>query len=266
MLKCVKYHGCGNDFIICEYDKEANYKEIALKVCNRYIGIGADTLIVIDPHKPEVWFYNADGTIAPMCGNGIRCVAAYLKEEGYVNSDEIIIETSTGKRKVYYEKNGLYRINMGVPSYNKEDLALEYEKDELFDEEYIYNGQKFNLNAIFFTTHHLVIPVNDLNIPDEVGEYFCNHPMFKQKINVNFVQIISEKLITIKTYERGCGWTKACGSGSTSSVAVLNRKGLVKDEVKVLFEYGLITIHKVNSDYYMIGPAVKIAEKINFID
>ena len=125
MLLFNKYHGCGNDFIICEYQENINYSEITKKICNRYTGIGADTLIVIEPKTPRIWFYNADGTLAPMCGNGIRCAAAYLKNNNYVTEDIVNIETTTGVRKVYYLENNLYKINMGKPSYKKEDIDLE---------------------------------------------------------------------------------------------------------------------------------------------
>lgn len=263
--KFLKYHGCGNDFIVCEYDEKLDYSEITRKICNRYIGIGADTLIAIEPKEPRIWFYNADGTYAPMCGNGIRCAAAYLKHNNYVNSDTIDIKTSTGIRKVYYLDNDLYKINMGKPDYKKESIDLEYEKEELFDEDFIIDNKKYNLNALFFTTHHLVVIVDELDITDKVGHYLCTHPMFKKGINVDFIKIVDRQTIIQRTYERGCGWTKACGSGATSSVAVLNRKGLVDDKVDVLFEYGTVTITKENDEYYMSGPATLVAKNIEFV-
>ena len=82
-MKFLKYHGCGNDFIVCEYQDGYDYSKVTPKICNRYTGIGADTLIVVEPKTPRIWFYNADGTFAPMCGNGIRCAAAYLKHYNY---------------------------------------------------------------------------------------------------------------------------------------------------------------------------------------
>lgn len=263
-IKLHKYHGCGNDFLICEYQEGINYNKLSKDICNRYIGIGADTLIVIDPIKLLVLFYNADGTDAPMCGNGIRCAAAYLKNNKYISNDIVELNTSTGIRKVYYLDNNIYKINMGKPSYEKDDIDLIYDKPYLFDENHIYNNTIFNLNALFFTTHHLVIAVNDLNISDDVGKYFCEHPMFKKGINVDFVKIINNNTITMKTYERGCGWTKACGSGATSSVAVLNKKGLVDNNVIVKFEYGDINIIKNNDEFYMAGPAVLVSDNIEY--
>ena len=263
-VKFLKYHGCGNDFIVCEYQEGLDYSEITRKTCNRFTGIGADTFIAIDSKNYRIWFYNADGTHAPMCGNGIRCAAAYLKHQGCVNTETINITTDSGIRKVYYKENDLYSINMGFPSYKKEDIDLDYDKDILFDEVFEFKGKKYNLTALFFTTHHLVIPVDDLNITDEVGEYFCKHPVFTKMINVDFVKIIDKDTIATRTYERGCGWTKACGSGATSSVAVLQKQGLLNNKVKVLFEYGQIIISKEEDGYFMTGPAERIADNINF--
>ncbi len=263
-VKFLKYHGCGNDFIICEHQDGLDYSEITRRTCNRFTGIGADTFIAIDSKNYRIWFYNADGTKAPMCGNGIRCAAAYLKHQGCVNTETINITTDSGIRKVYYKENDLYSINMGFPSYKKEDIDLDYDKDILFDEVFEFKGKKYNLTALFFTTHHLVIPVDDLNITDEVGEYFCKHPVFTKMINVDFVKIIDKDTIATRTYERGCGWTKACGSGATSSVAVLQKQGLLNNKVKVLFEYGQIIISKEEDGYFMTGPAERIADNINF--
>jgi len=259
-----KYHGCGNDFIITEYEENVDYSLLTQKICNRYVGIGADTFITVNTKNGfEVKFFNADGTEAPMCGNGIRCAAQYLKDYNCVNSDIVEIKTMTGIRKVYYKENGIM-INMGTASYDKNLLDLDFDEEEMFDFKFSFKGKEYNFNAIFLTTHHLVIPVEDLNISDEVADYFCKNKMFKKMINVDFVKVIDRKNILVKTYERGVGWTKACGSGTTSSVAVLNKKGIVDDEVRAEFDYGYLIITKVNDDYYMTGPAERVASDICF--
>lgn len=259
-----KYHGCGNDFIITEYTENTDYSSLAKKICNRYVGIGADTFIAINTKDLYAQFYNADGTRAPMCGNGIRCVAAYLENHGYVQKDTFAINTDSGVREVY-KANNEYMINMGKPDYDKEHLSLAIDEPEMFNYQHVYNGKEYNLNAVFMTTHHLVIVVDDLNITEEMGNYFCTNPLFKKMINVNFVKIINNHELQLKTYERGVGFTKACGSGTTSAVCVLSRKGLVDDTVKVNYEYGSLTIKKVNDEYYMQGPAKKIAKIVEFM-
>lgn len=258
-----KYHGCGNDFIITEYNKNYDYNDLTKKICNRYIGIGADTLIVVKEEKENyaVFFYNSDGSKAPMCGNGIRCAASYLDEtKGVFKLNNVIkIKTDSGVRTVYKENNQ-YLINMGKPSFNKEDLSLSICEDEMIDYKHLYQNKEYYLNAVFMTTHHLIIVVDDLNITEEVGRYFCENEMFKKQINVNFVKIINRQTLEIKTYERGVGFTKACGSGTTAAVCVLDRKGLVDNVVNVKYEYGTLTIKKINGDFFLKGPAKKIAK------
>lgn len=266
-----KYHGCGNDFLIMKYDNNIkDYSKLVKKSCHRYIGIGADTFITIKDDKiPEVKFFNADGTEAPMCGNGIRCAAAYLRNHLKKEANDYEISTASGVRKVYYQDE-MYKINMGKPIYDILKLDIDeklYYKKELFDEMHNYNGQEFNLNAIFMTTHHLVIPVKEISlndISDKTGEYFCKHPLFKKKINVDFVKVIDRNHIEMRTYERGVGWTKACGSGACSCFAVLNRKNIVDEEIIARFEYGEVVITKENGEVYMKGPAVEISKKIEF--
>ncbi len=268
-----KYHGCGNDFLIMEYNEEINnYSELVKKSCNRYVGIGADTFITIeDGQIPQVRFYNADGTEAPMCGNGIRCAASYLRNHLNKESNEYEILTASGLRKVYYQDD-MYKINMGKPIYDIKKLDIDEElfcKQELFDELYQYEEKGFNLNAVFMTTHHLVIPLKDMNISDatisdRIGEYFCKHPLFKKMINVDFVNVIDKNHIKMRTFERGVGWTKACGSGACSCFAVLNRKNIIGEEMIAQFEYGEVVITKENGDIYMKGPAVEISKRIEF--
>lgn len=267
-----KYHGCGNDFLIMEETKEIkDYNELVKKACNRYVGIGADTFITIeDGQIPKVNFYNADGSEAPMCGNGIRCAAAYLRNHLNKNLNEYEILTASGVRKVYYQAE-MYKINMGKPSYDILKLDIDerlFCKKELFDETYEYIDENYNLNAVFMTTHHLVIPVSNeislLDISDKTGNYFCNHPLFKKKINVDFVKIVNKNHIEMRTFERGVGWTKACGSGACSCFAVLNRKKIIGDVMTAHFEYGELVITKEDEEIYMKGPAVEISKRIEF--
>ncbi len=274
-----KYHGCGNDFIITMYNEDINYNVLSKKMCDRHIGIGADTFIVVKETLRvlngeklyRVDFYNADGSLAPMCGNGIRCAALYIKNKGLVRNNPFVVETMTGDRLIN-EIDGEFQVNMGKPSFEANKLDIDLSKinitnksnDELFDYNCKFKDKEYNLNAIFMTTHHLVVPVETINQSDECGDYFCKHELFTKMINVDFVEIINRKHIKVRTYERGVGWTLACGSGATASVAVLNRKGIVDDDVKVEFKLGTLTITKKDDEYLMRGPAEEIASDIVF--
>ena len=146
MYKCgklSKYHGCGNDFIIVEYKEGVDYNDLAAKTCNRNVGIGADTFIMIKKTDMfEVYFYNADGTQAPMCGNGIRCAAAYLYDNDLMKDEVYELRTLSGIRKVYRVGNE-YLINMGTPNFSKEALSIEEsvtDTNEMYDFNYEYKG------------------------------------------------------------------------------------------------------------------------------
>lgn len=264
-IKCFKYHGCGNDFIIINENNTINYNDFAVKVCDRYSGIGADTLIVVSVKDIfEARFFNSDGTEAPMCGNGIRCAAKFLKDE--CNKDELkyIIKTSSGNREVFFEDD-LYKINMGKPIYSCLQLSINSDKEEFFEEKMNFESKDIEVSAVYMTTHHLVINVNNFDDIEKMGKYFCNNKIFEKKINVNFVRIINEDEVSIKTYERGVGWTNACGSGTCAVFAVLNRKKLIKNKMIAEYKYGKLIITKENDEIYMKGPAIRVAKDILFL-
>lgn len=254
-----KYHGCGNDFIIGLYQEGIDYSSFAQTICNRNIGFGADGLLIANKKglNYEMILYNADGSRAPMCGNGIRCFCAYLLDEKLVDELTIFVDTLSGIRTIK-KVDDLFIVNMGTPCFDGYMLDID-EFDSYRNITMEYMGKKYLTSAVFMTTHHLVIITDDLNIGDDVGHYFCTNPIFKKGINVNFVQIQDENNISIKTYERGVGWTRACGSGACATYVVLSEKGLVKNEVNVLLQYGFLKISRENNDIIMKGPAQKIA-------
>ena len=265
-MKFSKYHGCGNDFIIGEYNDNVNYSELAKKVCNRHTGLGADGLILAKKGSIiEMVFYNADGSRGLMCGNGIRCLSKFIIDEKLDEFKEgvLLIKTLSGVRTVYFE-NGLYKVNMGKPDFNAKACGImldgEYNKQVIN-----YKEKEFVCTSCFMTVDHLICNVNNIDVSEEEGNYLCNYPLFTRKINVNFAKIINRDLIEIKTYERGVGFTKACGSGSTATFATFYKEGLVNKEVKIKLEYGELTISiDENSDIFMKGQAELIAKNIEF--
>lgn len=258
-----KYHGCGNDFILGQYQEGIDYSNLAKKICNRYTGIGADGILIAKKNKNyEMIFYNADGSRAPMCGNGIRCFCAYLNDEKLLDGDIYTIDTLSGTREIEY-KNGLYKVNMGKPNYLAESVGIKNKK-YFIDQIMEYNNVKYKCTALFLTTDHLVIEVEDLNISDEVANFLGANKLFTKGINVNFVKVINEKEMYIRTFERGAGWTKACGSGSSSCFAVLFNQKKLKNEAVARFEFGELRFQNDNENIIMIGPAQKIATNINF--
>ena len=264
-MRFSKYHGYGNDFIIGVYKEGIDYSSLAKKICDRHTGIGADGLIMLGTSDGfEMIFYNADGTRGTMCGNGIRCLSKFIVDNNFVNKDDhvIVIKTLSGIRNVYFD-NDIYTVNMGKPNYDCASFGVKG-LDELFDYPIKYNDEEVKVTGMFFTTDHLVV-VGDNDHDTKLGEFLCFNPFFTKGINVNFAKYIHRKEIFVETYERGVGWTLACGSGSSACFAYLNRKGLVDDMVTVHLRLGEeLTIFKENDDIFMKGKAVQISNNIEY--
>lgn len=264
-----KLHGVGNDFIIGMYNEGVDYEKLSKKVCDRHTGIGADGLLLAKKVNNLYYmvFYNSDGTLAPMCGNGIRCFARYCILEGLVQGDEFDLDTMSGIMhvKVTNKDPFMCKVCLGKPDFSSKKLDIDTLNDTFLDQEIVLSdGKKIEVSAIYMATHHLVVVVNDLqeainsNIPYELRE----HKIFKKSINVNLVQVIDRKNVKMKTYERGAGWTLACGTGASASYVILKKKNLIDNEITINLEKGQLKISSVDEDIYMEGPAVEIASSI----
>lgn len=262
MLHFSKYHGCGNDFVVIDYKEGTNYSDLAIKLCNRKIAVGADGLVVVKLDPLEMIFYNADGSRAPMCGNGIRCFARYVYEHKIVNSNVFDVLTLAGVMKIEIvdTKNFLVKVNMGSPIFTNESIKA---SDNLsyFGRDITIDGINVKFYSLFMGTIHTVVFVDKLDeiIKTNVGQNLCNHPLFKEKTNVNFAQKIDDNNFLIKTYERGVGWTCACGTGVCATYVVAKKLGLCKDYLNGHIEYGMLHIEG-NDNIFMTGPATKVFE------
>lgn len=261
-----KYHGCGNDFLLSVYDETLDYSKIAYEYCNRYTGIGADGLICAKKldNMYEMIFYNADGSRAPMCGNGIRCFCKFLYDNKLVLDSEYNVYTLSGIMKVKVTSFDPFMvcINLGKPIYSCNHLSIDSEKEVFLDEDILLD-KIYNVSAIYMATHHLVTIVDNIDdVTEKMGEGLCKHPVFKKQINVNFVEVIDRENIRIKTYERGVGFTKACGTGGAASFAILYSKGIVDDKIKNHLEYGVLSYEKKGDEFLMTGPSELICDNI----
>lgn len=268
MISFMKYHGCGNNFIICDYEevKQYDFSLLALKVCDIFCGIGADGLIIVKKDPLEMIFYNQDGSRAPMCGNGIRCFGAYVKDQNICKENVFDVNTLAGIMKVHMKSENPYRIeiDMGKADYDISKLKLNssYQKSLLQNYKYMYEEKEYLLSSVFMGTIHTVVFVDDVSKVDveKIGKVICEDSLFSEKTNVNFVEIINKKNIKVITYERGVGITKACGTGCCASVEYAIKYGYCDNEVEVNLPLGKLKIHKEKEHLFMDGPAVKIAE------
>lgn len=255
-----KYHGCGNDFIIVE-DEDLDYQEIAKNICNRYIGIGADGLIVAHTNPLRMMLYNQDGSIANMCGNGLRCLAYYFVRHQYAKEKNFIIETLDGPKEVevIFKEPFRVQINMGTYSFDKEKMGFTSQEDML-NYEISFNNQKYLTHSIFLGTYHTVVymPKVEYGIYLEIGQKIQNDKAFKYGTNVDFVEVIDPSHLKINTYERGIGFTYACGTGAASSFVISKKLNKCHNQVEVLLPYGELKIFELDNEVYMEGPATYI--------
>ncbi len=249
-MKFEKYHGLGNDFLITEDLSIINNHELIRKVCNRYTGIGADGLIVVKKDPLEMVFYNQDGSRGEMCGNGIRCFSYYCYNHKLIDTLNFDCLTLDGIKQL--------EIKSITPFIVKVKMGKMIDKlDSTFIE---FNEKKYLVYSLNFGVPHTVIYTDDVS--EELGSYISNHKYFPNKTNVNFVKVDNLESLNLVTYERGVGFTKACGTGSCSSVIVSKMLGLINNEVYVHQALGKLLITIENGEIYMEGESVKVGEII----
>lgn len=257
MSKFEKYHGLGNDFIIIDYQENIDYSKLAIELCQRKVNIGADGLIIVKTNPIEMIFYNQDGTRAPMCGNGIRCFAMYCYNHNLVNEKTFNVETLAGVMKIEIISTNPFevKVNMGIPIFTKEAISLntEYTLPLVIENLSVY--------SLFMGTIHSVVFLNNLEELNNsnYGPMIESHPYFNEKTNVNFVQIVDNKNLKIRTYERGVGFTLACGTGCCASAVIANKYFNQLSITNCHLEYGDLKI-ELDNQVFMTGPATLVCK------
>ena len=268
-INFTKMQGLGNDFIILEYDEYKKSgktaKELSLKLCDRHFGIGADGLFIIDTEVKNTdakWiFYNNDGTMPQMCGNGIRCFAKYLYDKKIINKKKFSIETLAGTMIPEILDDGRIKVNMSKPILIPEKIPVKSEIGLNF--KINVSDCIFIANAISMGNPHCVIITDEdtKQLALKYGREIETHPMFPEKTNVEFIKIISRNEISLDVWERGCAITLACGTGACAGVTAGILNGLLNNRVKVNLPGGQLEIewagtkNDTNHDIYMSGPA-----------
>lgn len=256
-VKFAKYHGCGNDFIIIDDAPTLEYSKLAKALCNRVLGIGADGLIAVKKDPLTMIFYNADGSEGTMCGNGIRCFAKYCLDHGIISGNFYEIVTPAGLYRVENLGHDRFRVKMGKPDFSTVTLKMNT-KLPVFWKQQLHG---IEVTAVYTGTVHAVVYVSELEsvLTGNLGALISNDPVFADRANVNFVQILDEKNFRVRTYERGVGWTFACGTGATASYAVGKLDGICHDSVSIHFPYGTLLIEEIEDTLYLSGEACHIA-------
>ena len=268
-INFTKMNGLGNDFIILEYEEYKKtgktMEELAVKLCDRHFGIGADGLFIVDPNVTNTdakWiFYNNDGSIPQMCGNGIRCFAKYLYDKKIVNKEEFSIETLAGTMIPKILDDGRIKVNMSKPILEPKNIPVKTEKNLNF--EIKLDTKTFIANAVSMGNPHCIIITEEDTkaLALEYGKDIEHHTLFPEKTNVEFIKILSRNDINLDVWERGCGITLACGTGACASVVAGILNGLLDNKVKVNLPGGQLEIEwqgtkdNPNYDIFMSGSA-----------
>ncbi len=270
-MRFTKWQGCGNDFVfVCAMDMDiAPILAHCTEICDRHFGIGADGMIFILPSTAadlRMRIFNADGSEAEMCGNGIRCFAKWARELGLVFGNRFSVETGAGILYPEFLEDGRVRVDMGSPILEAAEipvtglgdgqiLAQNLEVKEI--------GKVFPVTCVSMGNPHCVIFTDDIS--DEAlysyGPAIEKDPHFPKKVNVEFVKVIDKTTLRMRVWERGAAVTLACGTGScaTGVAAVLN--GIVEKECDLILDGGRLHISYTPGEHvFMTGPAEKVFE------
>ena len=245
-LKFAKMHGLGNDFMVIDAINQDFSARAALirQWADRYDGIGFDQMLVVEnPQSDQAAFkysiYNADGGEVAQCGNGARCFARFVREQGLTDLDVIAVETNTGLLQLEAIDATHYRVNMGTPQFEPGAIPLRAEtRQELYKTD--FEGTEISFSAVAIGNPHMVIPVVDVDNAEveTLGPYFETHMMFPERANIGFMQIIDRTSFKLRVFERGVGETRACGSGACAAMVAGVRLGLLDSPATALLTGG----------------------------
>lgn len=261
-IRFTKLHGNGNDFILIDEFREKVIPDqekaaFALRFCDRHLGIGADGVLFLGRSGSadiSMEIFNADGSRAEMCGNGIRCLAKYAFDAGYVGAGSCTVETDAGILGVEITPgNGVWvKVNMGRPLFARKDIPA-LGSGEFLDVEL----HSHRVSAVNTGVPHAVIFVDELT-PElmEMAPRFRHDRIFPKGANVNFIKVDSRSEITVRTFERGVeGETLSCGTGAVAGAAVAHRLGKTGERIVVNTQGGLLNITLSRGEAFMEGTA-----------
>lgn len=275
-LRFAKMHGLGNDFMLLDriqQDTPVPVERIS-EFADRHKGIGFDQLLVIEPATIagsdfNYRIYNADGSEAEHCGNGARCVARYLADQGLNNSlsskTEISLGMSTGNIiQCSLQEDGQVTVDMSEPITEPPAIPFLAETEALTYPLEISKDTVIEISALSMGNPHAIYQVEDVDTAPvaEFGPLIENHKLFPKRVNAGFMQVVSPELIRLRVYERGAGETLACGTGACAAVVAGILRSLLSETVTVDLKGGKLSIHwkGVGHPVLMTGPATFVYE------
>ena len=273
-MRFSKMHGAGNDFVVLDLRDGSRAPDAAAcqRIADRHRGVGCDQLLTVEPaHDPRaiaryrIW--NADGSASAQCGNGARCIAAWLVRDGAAPADRgFAIESPAGLHPVQRDDDGGFVIDMGAPRFDPAEVPMAGIDREADTYEAVVEGDTLRFGAASMGNPHAVLEVADVATAEvaRIGAALQQQALFPQSVNVGFAQVLSPTHVRLRVYERGAGETLACGSGACAAVAVLARQGRVDATrgVAVDLPGGRLRIRQdaVGGSLLMGGPATFVFE------
>lgn len=269
-INFTKMHGLGNDFVVIDainQDIDLSAEQVRF-IADRHFGVGCDQLLLVErPVSENADFkyriFNADGGEVSQCGNGARCFARFVKDKKLTEKDQVTVDTNAGQLLLRYVDGGLITVNMGVPRHAPEQIPLLMEREALLYSVEL-DGGVVSFSAVSMGNPHAVIKVEDVsNAPlASVGVRLERHPVFPERVNVGFMQVVDRRRIRLRVYERGAAETLACGSGACAAVVAGIAQGLLDNKVSVGLPGGELLIEwgGRGQPVFMSGPAVSVYE------
>lgn len=266
-----KMHGAGNDFVVLDLRDGAEPANAALyrALADRHTGVGCDQVLTIEPPRSadavasyRIW--NADGSAAQQCGNGARCVAAWLVRDGAAPGTSFLLDSPAGTHAVTRLAGDRYAIAMGVPQFAPQAVPLLGYHDAQDEYALDLHGESVSFGAVSMGNPHALIEVNDIAIAPlpRLGPALQRDAAFPESVNVGFAEVDARDRIRLRVYERGVGETLACGSGACAAAAILMRRGRIDREVTVALPGGELQIQWPDdaASITMSGPAAFVFE------
>jgi len=267
-IQFTKMHGLGNDFMVIDaINQTITLTEEQIRfMADRHFGIGFDQLLLVEKATSDdadfrYGIFNADGGQVAQCGNGARCFARFVRDKGLSDKNEICVDTDSGQLILHFTSDDLITVNMGIPKHIPLEIPLLAEQESKFYSAEV-NGVEKAFGAVSLGNPHAVLEVIDIHTApvSELGSELENHPIFPERANIGFMQILEKQHIKLRVFERGAGETLACGSGACAAVVIGIEQHLLDNQVTVELPGGRLEIswEGRNHPVFMTGPAVSV--------
>lgn len=267
-INFTKMHGLGNDFVMVNAIAQSVTldTEIVKYLANRNMGIGCDQLLVVEPSPVadcdfRYRIFNADGGEVQQCGNGARCFARFVVDEGLTDKSEIPVLTAGGRIVLKLEQNDQVTVDMGQPILAPADIPFIAEKQQT-TYQHTFSDQTLSFSAVSMGNPHSVMIVDSVDDAPValIGTALQNTPMFPEQVNAGFMQIIDRSQVRLRVFERGAGETMACGTGACAAVVAGILQGLLDESVTVILPAGNLIINwaGIGSAVMMTGPVTTV--------